>query len=123
MKIHKILVVEDDMIIQMFISKVLKDAGFEIVAEARTSDQALQYVEKFRPDLVLMDISIAGRIDGIETAEMVGKKYNIAVIFITGNSDQATIDRAKKTNPIDFIFKPIDENQLKRRLKSLEIKG
>jgi len=121
MKVQKIVVVEDDMIIQMFISKVLNDAGFEIVAEARTSDQALRCVEEYQPDLVLMDISIAGPIDGIETAEIVGKKYNTAVIFITGNSDQATIDRAKKTNPVDFIFKPIDENQLKRRLNSLNI--
>ena len=119
MKIQKILVVEDDMIIQMFISKVLSDAGFDVIGEVRTSAEVLDFVEKHDTDLILMDIGIAGPVDGIETANIVRKKFNTPIIFITGNSDQSTIERAKQSSPIDFIFKPIDEQRLKRRLIEL----
>jgi response regulator of citrate/malate metabolism len=61
-------------------------------------------------------VGIAGDKDGIETAELLNEKYDIPIIFITGNSDQSTIERAKKVNPVEFIFKPIDEDRLKDKV-------
>ena len=120
MKLNKILVIEDDMIIQLFIKKVLKNAGFEITGLARDCDKALELLATTTPDLILMDIGISGNKDGIETAELINKDYNIPIIFMTGNSDVSTTKRAKKINPIDILIKPISENQLKTKLLSLK---
>ena len=108
------------MIIQLFIKKVLKNAGFEITGLARDCDKALELLTTTTPDLILMDIGISGNKDGIETAELINKDYNIPIIFMTGNSDVSTTKRAKKINPIDILIKPISENQLKTKLLSLK---
>ncbi len=123
MKLDKILIIEDDMIIQLFISKVLKSAGFEISGEGRSCKQALELVAQNKPDLILMDIGIAGDKDGIETAELINKEYDIPIMFMTGNSDSTTTERAKATNPIDILLKPIDEGRLKNKLLQLKNDG
>lgn len=109
----KIFIVEDDMIIQMFIERILENLGLNIIGEARTGDETLAFLEQEHPDFILMDIGLAGNKDGIETAEIINQKYQIPIIFLTGNSDKPTLARAKKTNPIGFINKPIDEASLK----------
>ena len=68
-----------------------------------------------------MDIGIAGDKDGIETAEIINKDHNIPIIFMTGNSDSSTTERALATNPVEILLKPIDEGNLKRKLKQLQI--
>lgn len=110
----KIFIVEDDVIIQMFIERILSNLGLDIIGEARTGDDALEFLQDHRPDFILMDIGLAGDKDGIEVAELVHQKYHIPVIFLTGNSDKATLEKANKTNPIGFINKPIDEVSLKK---------
>jgi len=109
----KIFIVEDDMIIQMFIERILTNLGLDIIGEARTGDETLAFLEHSKPDFILMDIGLAGDKDGIETAEIINQKYQIPIIFLTGNSDKPTLSRANKTNPIGFINKPIDEASLK----------
>lgn len=115
----KILIVEDDMIIQMFLSRILADAGYTIVGEARDSASAIEMADQSAPDLILMDIAIDGLTDGIETALIIKQKRDVSVVFITGNSDKPTIERANKANPSGFIFKPIDENRLKLKLQEI----
>ena len=120
MVLENILIIEDDMIIQLFIKKVLKNAGFNIVGQGRSCKQALELVAKTTPDLILMDIGIAGDKDGIETAEIINKDYNIPILFMTGNSDSNTTERAQATSPIDILLKPIDEGRLKNTLLKLK---
>jgi CheY-like chemotaxis protein len=110
----KIFIVEDDMIIQMFIERILNNLGLEVIGEARSGDEILDFLETTeQPDFILMDIGLAGDKDGIETAQIINSNYNIPIIFLTGNSDKSTLERAQKTNPIGFINKPIDEISLK----------
>ncbi len=108
----KIFIVEDDMIIQMFIERILNNLGLEVVGEARTGDETIAFLENNRPDFILMDIGLAGDKDGVETAEIINKLYQIPIIFLTGNSDKPTLERAKMTQPVGFINKPIDEASL-----------
>jgi len=112
MSIKNILIAEDDMIIQMFLSKIINNAGFRVVGEARNYIEILKLVDKTQPDLIVMDIGLEGEKDGIETAHILNKKNNIPILFITGNSDKATMDRAHEVEPIGIIFKPIDEYSL-----------
>ena len=113
MKGKKIFIVEDDMIIQMFIERILANLGLEVMGEARTGDETLAFLKNNTPDFILMDIGLAGDKDGVETAEIINELYQIPIIFLTGNSDKPTLERANKTNPIGFINKPIDEASLK----------
>jgi len=120
MSIKKILVVEDDMIIQMFLCKIINNSGFTVVGEARNYSEALELAARTEPDLIVMDIGLEGEKDGIETAHTLNKKYNFPILFITGNSDKATMDRANEVHPIGIIFKPIDENSLVHKLVRID---
>lgn len=113
MKGKKIFIVEDDMIIQMFIERILSNLGLDIIGEARTGDETLAFLENHQPDFILMDIGLAGDKDGIETASLINEKYDIPIIFLTGNSDRPTLARAQAIKPLGFINKPIDEASLK----------
>ena len=120
MELEKIFVVEDDLIIQLFITKTLEWAGYSVVGEARSGKETLELLEGVKPDLILMDISFVGNMDGIETAHEINNRYNIPLIFMTGNADEATIERARQADPLGFIFKPIDENHLINKLRELK---
>jgi response regulator of citrate/malate metabolism len=117
MALKKVLIVEDDFIIQMFLKRILLKLGFDVIGHAKSSEEAISIIEKNQPDLILMDIGIKGSKDGVETYKEIKNKYPISIIFITGNSDQATIERTFETNPLGVIFKPISENQLVMKLK------
>ena len=119
--IHKnVIIVEDDMIIQMYLNKIVKSIGYNVIGEARTFDRTIELIKKQVPDLILMDIGIKGDKDGIETVIEIQKAYSIPVIYITGNSDKFTLEKAKNTHPVCFIFKPIVENILKRKLLEVD---
>lgn len=119
MKIQNIVVVEDELIIQMFITRVLTNEGYRVVAEVRNGDDAINACKEKSPDLVLMDVGINGSIDGIETAKYIKECCDLPIIFMTGNSDEATLERAKKVEPVGFVFKPIDEQRLIKQLEEL----
>ena len=122
MSIKKILVVEDDMIIQMFLCKIINNSGFTVVGEARNHIEVLELVSATDPDLIIMDIGLEGEKDGIETAHILNKNRNIPILFITGNSDKPTLDRAQEANPIGIIIKPIDEKSLIKKLTEISPK-
>ncbi|QXP57772.1 response regulator [Cellulophaga sp. HaHa_2_95] len=117
-----ILIVEDNFIIQMFLEEILLGCGEHTVKTANNADKALLVLEDFKPHVILMDIGIGPGLDGIEVAEIIKEKYNIPIVFLTGNSDQATIVRAHKADPIHFIFKPIDECKLLTEFAVIEEK-
>lgn len=120
MGIGKILVVEDDLIIQLFICKTLERAGYEVIGEARSGQEAFEILSRNTPDLILLDISLVGPLSGIDIAHIVNGKYKIPFIFMTGNSDESTLEKAKEADPLGFIFKPIDDNHLLKKLKEFE---
>jgi len=108
-----ILIVEDDDIIAKVEDWRLKNLGYEVCGRAITGAEAMEMAAKHKPDVVLMDINIKGDIDGIETAKMIKKAYNIPVIYVTSHSDGQTLERARDTNPDGFVVKPFDDNDLR----------
>lgn len=116
---RKILIVEDDFIIQLFIKKIISKLPFEVVGSTNTSDNALELIELNHPDIVLMDISIEGKMNGIELAQKINGKYNLSIVFLTGNSDYSTMEKAKATNPLHIIIKPIDETSLTKNFNTI----
>jgi PAS domain S-box-containing protein len=109
----RILVVEDESIVAKDIQKSLEKLGYEVPATASSAASAYEKLEEIQPDLVFLDIKLKGDEDGIHIAEHIKDKYNIPVIFLTSYVDQATLDRAKVTEPYGYLVKPFNESDLK----------
>jgi two-component system, response regulator PdtaR len=108
-----VLLVEDDNIIAKVAEWRLKNLGYTLCGRATTGAEAMELVVRNQPDIVLMDINIKGEIDGIETARMIKKGFNIPVVYVTSHSDGPTLERAKETQPDGFIMKPFEDNDLR----------
>ena len=109
----KVLLVEDDDIIAKIAIWRLKNLGYCVSGRAETGAQAMEMVVKDKPDVILMDINLKGELDGIETASMIKKGFDIPVIYVTSHSEGPIVDRARKTKPDGFIIKPFDDNDLR----------
>jgi len=107
-----IVMVEDETIIAMDIQQCLEEFGYIVDEVASSTEEAVFYVEKYKPNIVLMDIKLNGSPDGIEVVDLIQQKYKVPVIYLTSYSDDATLKRAELTKPYGYIIKPIDENQL-----------
>jgi diguanylate cyclase (GGDEF)-like protein/PAS domain S-box-containing protein len=107
-----ILIVEDESIVALDIQSRLENSGYSIAGSVRTGEAAIELVEKLTPDLVLMDIQLKGKLDGIETAEIIRAQFNLPVIFLTAFADEETLRRARVTEPFGFILKPFEELSL-----------
>ena len=113
----KILVVEDEMIIGAKISMQLTSLGYEVTGIVPRGEEAIVHVEENKPDIVLLDINLKGKFDGIETALRMQKLADIPIIYLTANADQATFNRAKVTKPYAFISKPYKQLDLQRAIE------
>lgn len=108
----KILIVEDDVISARIIKKILLTRGYEITDVISNSNYVIDAIHKNTPDLILMDIIINGEKDGIEIAEIIKKEKDIPIIYLTSDSSEGTIQRAKITEPFGYLIKPINEKVL-----------
>ncbi len=116
----KILIVEDDKVLSLLLSKMIQKMGFKVIGAVNQGIQALQYAREFKPDLILMDIMLEDDIDGIDVAQILQKeKLHIPIIFITGNSDVYNRTRVQKVKYIDYLVKPINFNILKKSIDKL----
>ena len=115
--VPKILMVEDDMIIAADISMQLTKLGYEVVGISTRGEDALKMIEINQPDVVLMDIVLSGKMNGIEAAQIILEKFQVPVIFLTSNSDDATFHQASAAKPYAFISKPFQKSNLERTLK------
>ncbi len=107
-----VIIVEDETIIAMDIQQGLERFGYIVDEVANTTEEAIFYVEKYKPNIVLMDIKLKGSSDGTEIVELIQKQHKIPVIYLTSHSDSETLQRAQATKPYGYIVKPLDENQL-----------
>jgi len=114
----RVLIVEDEPLIAEDISDFLGDINYQPAGIAYDSETALDMLINRHPDIVLLDITIEGSMNGIDIAQIIRKKYNIPFIFLTSHSDKNTLDRAKMTLPYGYIVKPFNEKDL---LSSLEM--
>lgn len=108
----EILVVEDEAIVAEDLKGKLQRLGYDIAGVAAEGEEAISMADRLRPNLVLMDIQLAGEMDGIEAAEVIGREHSIPVLYLTAHSDPATLARAKLTTPIGYILKPFEEREL-----------
>lgn len=113
----RIIIMEDDWIIAKEVSLILHDLGFEVIGTFDTGEELMQKLPSLSPDLILLDIDLAGTITGIDIAEKL-KPLEIPFIFLTAMADLKTIEKAKVTNPYAYLVKPIQTDNL---LSAIEI--
>lgn len=113
MKKNRIMIVEDEIVTARSLQMNLEKLGYVVTANVTSGEQAIQKIENGDyPDLVLMDISLQDKLDGIETARILGIRFNLSVIYITSHSDKAVFEKAKDTNPYGYLTKPFNEDEL-----------
>ncbi len=108
----RILIVEDESIIGLDIQRRLTHMGYDVSDVAASGEEALASIQEHAPDLALMDIQIQGEMDGIETAKRIRQKLDIPIVFLTANSDEDTLQRAKATDPHAYVLKPFKDHEL-----------
>lgn len=108
----KIAIVEDEVIIADTIYHTLEKLGYSCIEPCGTYGEALEMIEEESPDLVLLDIQLAGRLSGIDLAKKLKSDFQIPFIFLTSNSDKKTLDSAKQTNPNAYLLKPFNKADL-----------
>ena len=110
----RIIVVEDEGIVAMDISKCLSSLGYEIVFVSDSGEKTLANLENYKADLILMDVELKGSINGLETARIIKLKYNIPIIFLTAFEDEITLSKIKELSSDGYLIKPFEDEDLKR---------
>lgn len=110
----KILIAEDEEIVAKNIEKRLTADGYIVVASVSTGEEAIEKAKSLTPDIILMDIKLKGKIDGIETADIIRRDFQLPVIFLTSYADEETFQRAKNTEPFGYLIKPFENKELNR---------
>jgi DNA-binding response OmpR family regulator len=108
----RILIIEDEAIVADDILYCLKEAGYEVPLVCASGEEALVSLEKESVDLALVDILLAGSMDGIETARKLRWNHQLPVIYLTSFTNESIIERAKSTTPTGYIVKPFKRREL-----------
>jgi DNA-binding response OmpR family regulator len=103
-----ILIVEDEGLIALHLQELLLNAGFDVPDMVSSGEDAIEGMRSFIPDLILMDITLDGKLDGIETARYIRKSSDIPIIFLTAHSEKKRLVAAEDLAPYGFLGKPFD---------------
>ncbi len=114
---YNILLVEDDRITSKLIQKYILDIGYYLAGAVSSGEEAVKIINEKEPDLVLMDINLEGKLDGIESAKSISSEISIPFVYITSSSDYSTIERAKEGNAYGFIIKPFNKKDLRATIE------
>ncbi len=116
---HRILVVEDEGITALHLQDLLEQRGYEDVSTAGSGEDALELARQSPPDLAMLDIKLAGQIDGLETGRRLrASDPELRIIYITSYSQADIRAQAAETNPVGYLIKPITKDQLFTALDS-----
>lgn len=113
----RIMLVEDEAIVALDIKNKLISLGYSVESSIGSAEECIRKLETIRVDLVLMDISLSGHMDGIDAAIFIKGKYNIPVVFLTAHNDETTLQRAKFSGPYGYILKPFEFRDLRNNIE------
>lgn len=109
---HKILIVDDDWLIRAEVDEMLKGLGYQVAGEAENGEEAVARVRELKPDLILMDIKMPGKLNGIDVARKIKNETGTPIVFMTGFGDPDFIEAAKEVAPFGYVMKPFDEKEI-----------
>jgi CheY-like chemotaxis protein len=112
----RILIVEDEMITAMHEREILESSGYEVTGIVASGEEAIKHAEIERPDLVLMDITLEGEMDGVQAAWKIWDDYDIPVVFVTAHGDKALYEAENCGETTGYIIKPFNAESLKTNI-------
>lgn len=118
MTTSRILLVEDETLVALSVQRTLQNWGYEVPVVIAYGEDALQKTAEFQPDLILMDINLAGVLDGIAAAEQILARHDIPIIYLTAYADPCTLERTKTTSPYGYLLKPFNDRELQATIEA-----
>ncbi|MEI6841087.1 MAG: response regulator [Methanomicrobiales archaeon] len=115
-KTISVLVVDDDPVLVHLIELRLQKMGYSVLGTALNGEEAIQKAANLNPQVAIMDIRLPGRMDGIDTANLLMEKFSIPVVYLTGDTDPDTFKRAILTEDCEYLTKPFTDNDLQRAI-------
>ncbi len=112
MRQYDILIVEDDFVTRRCLVGLLQNLGHAVMAETDTAEESLQIMETLRPDVVLMDVQLAGAMDGVEAATRITREHHVPVIFLTGMPVDRIFEDDEQAIAVSYMLKPVEKSQL-----------
>ncbi|HDJ23517.1 MAG: response regulator [Candidatus Aminicenantes bacterium] len=112
----KILIVEDESIVALDIASLVKEMGYEVCGLVYSGEEALKVAERTSPDIILLDIGLPGEVDGLTVAEQLKEKHQVAIVFLTGYTDETIETRLRSLQPLGILTKPVDDIAMKEIL-------
>lgn len=110
--ISRIQIVEDELIVASDIENCLRTLGYEVTCISDSGEDAVERAARDLPHLVLMDIKLKGKMDGIDAAALIREQCKIPVVYLTANTNTDLLERAKRTEPFGYLVKPFEEHEL-----------
>ncbi len=117
MTAYRVLVVEDEAITAKDLVVILEGLGYDVTAIARTGEEAVEKALEIKPDVVIMDIKLAGEMDGIEAADQINSRFHIPIIYLTAYTEDELLQRAKPTEPMGYVLKPFRPEGLRFQIE------
>jgi signal transduction histidine kinase len=108
-----ILIAEDEKLIALDIQNTLQKLGYKVAGIVDSGEEAVKKTGEWHPDLILMDIVLKGKMDGIQAAGIIRSRWNIPVVYLTSYSDEAILERVRPTEPFGYILKPYQEREIR----------
>ncbi|MCI0497904.1 MAG: response regulator [Thermoplasmata archaeon] len=108
----RVMIVEDEKLVAEDVRRVLINMGYDVPSVVSSGEKAIEAVATAKPDIILMDIRLGKGIDGLETAERIGKVWDLPIIYLTAYADEDTLQRAKLTDPFGYVLKPFESREL-----------
>lgn len=108
----KILIVEDEIIIAEDMHQLLLSLGYEVIGIAHKYSVAVDLLERVKPDIILLDITLGGAKTGIDLAHHINTKHKIPFVFLTSHADAATVKKAKEVRPRAYLVKPFNKEDI-----------
>lgn len=116
---RRILLVEDEVLIRLYVLDILKRLGCDVVGDVSSGEDAMAIALREKPDLVLMDIKLSGKMDGFEAAKMILEAYPARIVFMSAYDYEGQLDHADSDGRLAFISKPVDISSLKTLLDGI----
>lgn len=117
MKPPRILIVEDEADTVVALKRGLESLGYQVTGSADSAEHAVYAAEQHRPDLVLMDITLSGKLDGVTAAAAIRGSTGLPVVFLTARCDEATMQRAMLAGPFGYVLKPFRKPELQAAIE------
>jgi DNA-binding response OmpR family regulator/TolB-like protein len=114
---RSVLIVEDERLLAHSLQRGLADLGYDAFAVAASAEEAMARAAERRPDVALINVRIRGRLDGIKAAQLLQERFAVPVVYLAGQVDDATVQRALKTGPYGYLVKPVEPAELRRAIE------